>query len=1133
MQVKFLALFLLLNFTVLAAAPSDARLPLNWRYKLAEAPIPFIENQGQFDDAVRFYARTLNGRVFVTQTGQIMYRLPANRLGTGVALTERPVSQRCSLIRGGKPLSTRISFFNGNDSAKWCGAPAFQNVHLGEVCPGVQLELQARGNNVEKLFYVAPEADPAAIKMQLAGATKLQRTEWGELEALTDAGSIKFTRPVAFQEINNQREFVEVAYCVSGNYYGFTVGAYNRQYPLVIDPLLAGTFLGGAGKDGDFYTDVNIAQDPAGNIYVAGSTGSVDFPTSAGIFDIDHNGSVDVFVACFNSTLTEMIAATYLGGSGTDECRAIALDDQGNVFLAGITESSNFPTSTQAYDRLFNGAGSCPYGSGDAFIAKLDADLQTLVASTYVGGISHDCCSGLAWDPNGFIYISGETGSSNFPTTDGAFTGNYQPGGQWGADGYIAKFSDNLRTLVASTLFGGSGDDFPEVLALDAAGNVFVAGWVTSRNFPTTENAVYPAYRGGMYDGFVTGFNSDLTALQASTFVGGSLWDFCYGLCIANSGDIFVTGHTASGNFPTSDGAFLRNYQGAGGQNSGDDVFVTRFDPDLSTVHASTYLGGDAWENGYAILATDNRSVIVSGTTSSGDFPVTSNAVDTTYGGGSRYIGDVFLSKFDFNLTTLQASTYLGGSTTEGLGALLLDDAGNLYVAGSSASPEFPVSTNAYDARHNGNSDVFVVAIDTLLSQASILPDFGAEPTRGHAPLTVSFVDRSVSPDSLTHWSWDFENDGVIDAETRNPVWTFETPGIYDVSLKVSSPTSLNQIVWRELIQVFDGESALDFDREKSIASCPAGEHLNLTTALTAEAWIFPRSWGTFAMGGFGRILDKGSFSLFLIGSRANYNEKCLAFESTHANGKCLSMTPNQSISLNEWQHVAVTFADSTVRIFINGTEQILTQTRQPSGALVDHADTPLCLGNASSLRYGFNGGIDEVRLWNCVLSPQEIEMTRQQYATGRERGLAGYWKLNEGSGASIADETGQAESGILTDVYWMQGVHHEPATAIHRLAAKISPAAGCWLGANYPNPFNPVTQIRFHLEKPGKVTVQIFDIHGRRVQTLISQSLASGMHTVRWNGRDSMGRTVSSGEYLYQLKTADFQTTRKMLLVK
>jgi PKD repeat protein len=1103
--------------------------------------IPFITNQGQIHESVKFYAQTFGGTVFVTENGEIVYHLPQSpeheNQEMGLVIQESFVGGEKQIIKGEGRSRTKVNFFKGR---YWqTDVPSYHCVSLGEVYNGIELKLRASGNNVEKLFFVKPGGKPADIKIKLTGTDRIKINEAGELHVESEIGSVAFTKPIAYQLQGENKEYVEVAYALSdgANEYGFAVGDYDGERELVIDPLLASTFIGGSGDDGFYYTDVNIALDADGNVLVAGKTQSLDFPSSVGVIQTNHAGGGDGFVARLDQDLTTLISATFIGGSRLEEIRALALDDNGNIFIAGITESSDYPTVASSYDRSYNGGANGPYGSGDIFISKLSSDLTTMSASTFLGGASHECCESMALDGQGNVYVTGGTASTNFPMTAGAYDNSLTPGGTLGYDIYVSKFDNNLSTLFTSTFLGGSNDDFSEAIALDKNGNVYLSGWIISSNFPTTAGAFKQSFAGGAYDAFVSRFDPNLATLFASTFLGGSQWDFAYGMSLDAAGNVYVTGHTASTNFPVSQNAFDKNYSGSGGQGVGDDVFVSKFDGLLTKLLASTYLGGSAWENGYYMATDAQGNVYVTGTTSSTNFPTGPNAYDKTYDGGTPFAGDIFISRLNNDLSTLFASTYLGKKQKESTGALCIDSNQNILIAGSTASSDFPTTYSSYNEIYNGGAgDVFIVRLDSLLSLDPVQAKFHANPLTGHAPLTVQFTDSSTAIQPITYWKWDFNHDGIYDSQEQNPSWTFNDPGAYSVLLEVANGSASQKKLYRDLIHVFNGESALLFNGDKSKVTCPASASLNLQSQLTIEAKINPAGWGKAPNIGFGRIVDKKNFVLYLIGAHPTFNDHCLALQLTHADGTVsISTSAENSISLDTWQHVAITYDASIneVKMYINSTEQILTQTKAPSGMIADHSSIDFVIGNNAAASFGFDGVIDEVRFWNNVRSKSEIQGHINQYLNGNETGLVSYWKMNEGNGGVIKDFSNHQSDAAISGANWIQGAPANLPTAIGMNLPQEKIPDGFQLYSNYPNPFNSATTIQFRLPKNADVSIQIFNLTGELVRTISQGNKEAGFYSVVWDGTDNSGSRVSSGVYCFKMVAGSFSEAKKLILVK
>ncbi len=274
-----------------------------------------------------------------------------------------------------------------------------------------------------------------------------------------------------------------------------------------------------------------------------------------------------------------LIASTFLGGSNTDDDYepSIVVDKSGNIYITGYTWSSNFPTTSGAYNENFNGGGT------DRFVAKFDPDLQNLLASTYIGGSGNEYGMGLRVTDNGIVYIAGYTNSPDFPVTQGSYDETYN-----GArDGFVLALDSSLTTLISSTFFGGSGDEgyqWPRIdLIVDDNNNVYLTGITKSPDFPFTQGTYDSTYAGGSIGGdvFVSKFDSDLTALLGSTYLGGNMDEWRVSITMDENLDIFICGETSSSNFPTTANAYDPNF------NGGSDIFISKFTNDLSTLSFS------------------------------------------------------------------------------------------------------------------------------------------------------------------------------------------------------------------------------------------------------------------------------------------------------------------------------------------------------------------------------------------------------------------------------------------------------------------------------------------------------------------------------------------------------------------
>src|SRR2546422_5670455 len=408
---------------------------------LSKVSLPFIENLGQTDNKVKFYANTFAGTVFVTNEG-LTYSIPdpSNERSSAkesrtYSVIQEDFAGKELKISGVQKSSAGVSYFIGNDKKDWyTDIPTYDTLSLGTLYPGINLDLKAHGKNVEKVFTISPSGDVKDIKVGVSGVQKLKVDDDGKLLLYTEKGTISMTKPLAYQEIQGIKKTVDVSYTVSDRSYGFELGSYDTSLPVVIDPIIQSTYLGGSDYDQGF----GIALDSSGNVYVTGFTISTNFPGTAGGTQAAAGGSADAFVSKLTPDLKTLTQSTYLGGGDYDVGYAIALDSLGNVYVTGSTESTNFPGTTGGAQEAFGGSAE------DALVSKLTPDLKTLTQSTYLGGSSNDDGVGIALDSLGNVYVTGLTGSTNFPGIAGGAQAAY--GGA-----VVAKVTAETPTITPST----------------------------------------------------------------------------------------------------------------------------------------------------------------------------------------------------------------------------------------------------------------------------------------------------------------------------------------------------------------------------------------------------------------------------------------------------------------------------------------------------------------------------------------------------------------------------------------------------------------------------------------------------------------------------------------------------------
>ncbi len=749
------------------AAPSQAQAAETY----GKLEMRFEPNHGQSDSQVKFLARGAGYTVFLTATEAVFVmrksdcgprnglseppadRDPRWRSATGVVdaggsgnpqagICNPPAKVLRMKLEGANPASEAgglqkldgiVNYFIGSDRGKWETAiPTFGRVRYTGIYNGVDLVYYGNQRQLEYDFVVRPGADYNQIALNFEGADGLEvDSASGDLLLRIDENTVRQHKPLVYQEVGGERREVQSGYEIKGGgRVGFRVDAYDPSRPLIIDPVLAySTYLGGSGLDGS----EGIAVDSAGNPYVTGTTLSIDFPTTPGAFDTTDNAR-DVFVTKLNASGTGLVYSTYLGGNNSDFGFGIAVDASANAYVTGDTSSTDFPTTPGAYDEGLNAAD-------DAFVTKLSAS-GALIYSTYLGGNDFDSGHDIGVDSTGNASVTGSTLSTDFPTTPGV----YDEGDNADEDAFVTKLNASGTAIVYATYLGGNGADFGNSIAVDSAGNVYVTGETFSTDFPTTLGALDTALN-GIDDAFVTKLNAS-GGLIYSTYLGGNTVDLGNNIAVDSTGNAYVTGRTASSDFPITPGAFdtIANVSAFGDPTF--DGFVTKLNAAGTALVYSTYLGGNDADFGFGIAVDSSGNACVTGTTLSTDFPTTPGAFDTTDNLGS----DVFVTKLNASGTALVYSTYLGGNDPDSGQDIAVDPAGNVYVAGDTNSFDFPTTTDAFQIGGGGtSSDGFVAKIGDYAISGRVIDSSG----NGIADVTVT-LSGSRSDSRVTGASGSF-----------------------------------------------------------------------------------------------------------------------------------------------------------------------------------------------------------------------------------------------------------------------------------------------------------------------------------------------------------------------------------------
>lgn len=620
------------------------------------------------------------------------------------------------------PLPGRTHYFIGRDSRKWrTNVPQFGHVRYRDVYPGIDVDFHGEPGALEYDLIVAPGADPRHIRLAVSGAGV--KAEGGDLLIVAGGRRLRHVKPRIFQGTARGRVEVEGHYAIDRNGdVRIELGRYDGTKPLVIDPMISySTLLGGDDVD----EIGGLGVDAQGNVYVTGSAGSSNFPGSAlPNTQTRTRYARDAYVAKINPAGTALLYVAFFGSAGKDDIgTAISVDAAGNAYVAGSTTSTDFPvTATPTLAGTVN--------AGVTFLLKLDPSGSHLLFSTLVGSGTGDTPESLAVNAAGHAVIAGYTASKNFPTVS-----SVSSPGRGAYDVFVFRVDTTTGRLVYSSVFGGSENDQPYGVALDAAGNAYVTGTTASKDFPTSANAFQKTFKSSQ-EIFVAKLNPAGNSFVYATLLGGAIGTTNVGNAIAvdPGGNAYITGATNSTDFPTTTLLGSKVPNGAA-----TEAFITKLNPDGSALLYSSPIGGGGWDYGFGVALTPSGEAWVTGTAVDKAFP-TVNPTQRAWGGG---FSDWFLCRVNAAGTALTFSTFIGGiGEDSGLssprrGGVALDQAGNVYVAGHTTSADFPTTPGVFQPRYGGYAtassnagDGFVVKID---------------PSRDPDPVVVTAQDHVIT----------------------------------------------------------------------------------------------------------------------------------------------------------------------------------------------------------------------------------------------------------------------------------------------------------------------------------------------------------------------------------------------------
>jgi len=688
------------------------------------------------------------------------------------------------------------NYFQGTDKSKWKSKlHSYGYLSMNNYYDGIDLLMDGTKGGLKYSLRVAPNIDVNQIVMNYSGQDSLYLDEIGNLHVVNRFGEIIEGAPVAWLEENSRK--IQVEFKIEGKNVTFSFpDGYDQSKTLIIDPDLTFSTFTGATADN---WGMTATPDSDANLVAGGVVFGLGYPITAGAFDTNYNGgNIDAVVTKFTADGASLVFSTYLGGTGEETTNSMISDANDNLFVFGVTSSTNFPLAGVPFDATHNG-GPAPGNSNglgigggtDLYIAKFSSDGTTLLASTYVGGSGTDGLnnSGLSYnygdefrgeinvDDNGFVYVASNTTSANFPIVSGA-----QASMSGSQDAVIFKMTPNLNGMVWSSFFGGTGGETGNSITIGANGDVFMAGGTSSTSLPF--NIGYDLSYGGGNDGYIARFNGVNGGMLSGTFIGLGEYDQAYFVQLDIDDNVYVLGQTES-DLGITAGQW-------GNPNSGQ--FIWKFDHNLASPQWKTMIGassGHVEMSPTAFLVSDCYDIYLSGwggslntqyaSTVSG-FTTTAGAWQTITNGENFYI-----AVLDQDATNLKYGTFFGGTNNSSPqhvdgGTSRFDKSGRIYhaVCGSCGMPNngFTTTPGAF-ATTSGSGNCNMAAFKFELSEVEALvttPD-----PIVCLPDPVIFNNNSANGNAFF---WDFGDGNYSNAE--NPTHLYPGPGNYTITLIVT-----------------------------------------------------------------------------------------------------------------------------------------------------------------------------------------------------------------------------------------------------------------------------------------------------------------------------------------------------------
>jgi hypothetical protein len=1166
--------------TQTATTPDAAELDRARTALASQAPL-FVENHGQWNPQARYLARFKGLDLWVTDHS-IVYDLYRTGRDPGVRNAARPLdgltrsghvlrmnfigaSASEARVTASGPAGGSYNYFFGKDRSRWgTNLRGYSRATIEHLYKGIDAVLYVDGGKPRYDLVVAPGADPSAIRVSYEGAQRMSVDRSGSLVLGTSVGDVKQQELFAYQTVNGVRRQVRCAFKVRGDgTVGFALGRYDAARPLVIDPLVFSTFLGGVAWD----EARGIAVDANGAIYVAGFSLSIDFPVRPGSYRIDYLGSNtntppggDVFVSKIDPTSpTPLAYSTFIGGYDDDVACDIAVDNQGSAYVTGTSFAGSFPTTDTL--RTPNGQGT--------FVAKVAPNGNALLYNTFVADGALPQEGGIAVDRNHQAYIAGTTSANTLYSSIGAFLTNQQGP----SDAFVVVMDSTASSIRYATYLGGSGSETATGIALDNNGAIVVVGRTSSSNFPL-RGALDSSYNGAG-DIFLARLDTSKTGvaqLTYGTYIGGGGYESAGGITISR-GRIYLAGTTTSGNFPTR-----RPYQSINRGNNlfglAGDAFILRLDPEAvpsQQLGFSTFLGSDGPDEAKGIAVDGSGNVYVAGWTGSATFPITRNAIDTLFSGDST---DAFITKLNDSGRVVY-STFLGGSDEDQANDIAVDSSGAIYVAGFTQSSDFMVTEGAAQKTFGSGStdaDAFV----TMMRILEILTPNGGEAICAGGLNTINWTGGN----SVHYDIFQSPDDGV----TYNPIALNIDGNSYVWSTPVLFPAGSH---YRLKVVAIGAESdASDasftintppiFTNNPVDVSQPAGASATFRVDFTGSPTPTVQ-WETNTGNGWTPINGATATSLTISGVTISQNG---TLYRAVVKNSCATVTSTQAKLTVVG--VAVIGPNGGEQFCAGTTQKITWSASATSGpydlyALSDGGSSPLTIatgvtgnsydwtipagtsGNGFRVYVRLSGGQTQDRSDQTFSINREATIASQPQDAVAERGANAQFTVSASAIPTATVQWEQSSDGttwtpipgatgnVLTVpavTTSMNGWHYRAVLTnacgtVTSNAAMLTVTTGSGVeednGVNGglrlsvgPNPAGDIAEIRFTLPRSGVAHITIADAAGRVVGRPVDAAMSAGDHSVSFNAA-----SLPNGAYFVELALGGARRSVKVTVAR